>query len=299
MKRGIILGIIFALCVTQIAYAADQWAKLEPLGTRAVADIDSYVGTNNEALDRLDFNYRKNCNCVYASASTLTVIAGEVACPNAGGDVVRWRRNSTNTTVTWSNIDTGAEANSTVYYVYAVADTDATTFTVVLSTNSSAPSGATYYHKLGHFYNDSDGDITSVGNTDGLGNMVYAVGTTWASTTARTPEQMEDMTVYFVASKDCEVLLRFRGSIMEGGSVGAILFEVDGVELESSYVNTIDNMGTYQQMTRVTTLTEGLHTINILWGHANNTLHSKAAWDTYWSVNHYFGHHRFLIVEEF
>ena len=64
--------------------------------------------------------------------------------------------------------------------MYAVADTDATTCTFLISTSSSAPTGATYYRKIGYFYNNSDGDITNVGNIKGgdAGNIVSVTGST-------------------------------------------------------------------------------------------------------------------------
>jgi hypothetical protein len=74
------------------------------------------------------------------------------------------RANTSATTVTWANIDTGAEAISSTYYLWAVADADATTFTVMISLSNTAPTGATYYRKLGSFYNDASGNITQITN---------------------------------------------------------------------------------------------------------------------------------------
>lgn len=183
MKK-IFLGLILSLCLISQVYCADQWDKNELAGTINASDIDYYNLANNEATDRLLYTYRQGCALVYASASTITVNSGALALPNLTGSVVRWRRNTSNTTVAWSNIDTGTEANSTTYYIYGVADTDATTFTCVISTNSSAPTGVTYYRRLGSFYNDASGNITQITND----NDITELGS-WVSKSADTVYQ--------------------------------------------------------------------------------------------------------------
>ena len=142
MLRKSILTLLFIIIAVPCALGADQWDKLEPLGTRQAADIDTYITTNNEAIDRLSLGNINQCGVVPASNATITVLAGEIAIPNAGESIVRYRRNTSATTVAWSDIDTGAEDTSKQYYVYAVADTDATTFTVKISTNATTPTGS-------------------------------------------------------------------------------------------------------------------------------------------------------------
>lgn len=155
-----ILSTIFILCLlTSNVYGADEWSVDAPLGSASPSTLDTLIGTNNEALDRLMSNYRNGGYGYFASSATFGVSVGEVVCSNAGGTVRRFRQNTSATTVTWTDIDTGSEANSTVYYYYAVGDADATTFTIKASTSSVAPSGATYYKKLGSFYNNSSGNI--------------------------------------------------------------------------------------------------------------------------------------------
>jgi hypothetical protein len=175
MKK-IILALFLSLCLISQGYCADQWTKAQLAGTTAAADIDTYNLANNEATDRLLYTYRQGCALVYASAATITVNSGALALPNSVGTVVRWRRNTSATTVAWANIDTGSEANATTYYVYGVADTDATTFTIMISTNSSAPTGATYYRRLGSFYNDASGNITQIVNDDNSGDIAFVKG---------------------------------------------------------------------------------------------------------------------------
>lgn len=162
-KKLLSLLLILGLAICP-AYAADNWDKSVPAGSDSPSTIDTSVQANNGAIDRLLAHYRRGCDIYWISSSSLGVSAGEVTCSNAAGSVRRMRQNTTATTVTWSDLDTGAEASSTVYSIYAVADvTDSATFTVVISVSSSAPSGSTYYRKLGEMYNSSAGDFELTG----------------------------------------------------------------------------------------------------------------------------------------
>ena len=127
--------------------------------------VDHSQGDYDHGIDRLLSNYQ-TCNLNYASVSTITVGIGEVVCSNSDGSLRKFRANTSATTVTWADIDVSAEGSSTTYYVHAVADTDATTFTCKISTSETAPTGCTYYKSLGSFYNNSDGDIEQI--SDGL-----------------------------------------------------------------------------------------------------------------------------------
>lgn len=115
----------------------------------------------SDSLKNLLRNFVRGCAVEYKGAADLYVRSGEIAIPDASGNV-RLRRNTADLTVDWTDIDTGAEANSTVYYVYAVADASGTNFTALISTSASAPTGATYYHLIGVFYNNSSGNIVDV-----------------------------------------------------------------------------------------------------------------------------------------
>lgn len=149
----LMLGLMFP------AYSADQWDKTDPAGTESPADLDSLITTNNGVLDLLLRGYREGAEIAYSSSTTITVGDGYVALPNSTESTIRWRRNTSDTSVTFSNLDTGSEEASTTYYVYAVGDADATTFTVVLSKSATSPTGVTYYKKLGSIYNDSSSNI--------------------------------------------------------------------------------------------------------------------------------------------
>lgn len=164
MKK--ILSILFlVLLMIYPAFAADEWRDNSTTffdgDTTLFNDIETEVLDHILGpLDRLNRGYRKGCKISFASTSTLTVGTGEVFLSNSDGTLFKMKRNTSTTTVQWSDIDTGAEASDTTYYVYAVADTSDTTFTVKISTSSSAPSGVTYYRRLGSFYNNSSSNIT-------------------------------------------------------------------------------------------------------------------------------------------
>jgi hypothetical protein len=102
--------------------------------------------------------YRSGCDVEYKAAGEIYVRSGEICIVDASGNA-RFRVNPSDTTVTWAMIDTGAEASSTQYYVYACADASGTTFTIKISTNATTPTGATFYRKIGRFYNNSSGNI--------------------------------------------------------------------------------------------------------------------------------------------
>ena len=161
MKKGI--GLFLALFLFwHPCYAADQWDTTDPAGTSNASDIDANVIANNEALDRLLIRYKRGMGVNYATAATVSVQIGEIAIPDSSDGTVRWRRVTAATSVGWSDIDTGAEASGTTYYVYATADTDITGVVFKISTSSSAPSGSTYYRKIGSFYNNSSSSIENV-----------------------------------------------------------------------------------------------------------------------------------------
>ena len=129
-------------------------------GTESPSDIDTLSYQNIvDPLQRLLDGYVKDVEVRYASSSTITVTAGEIICENTAGTNKRMRENTSNLTLTWSDIDTGAEANSTKYYIFAVADADASTYTGKISASSTSPSGATYYKLIGSFYNNASGNI--------------------------------------------------------------------------------------------------------------------------------------------
>lgn len=163
MRKFIAVLVLFLLASP--AWSADEW-----LVTRPALTGDQWTAwpaasqANNKSLDRLLANYREGMTLSYSSATTVAVSAGEVVCSNSDGSVRKMRQNTSATNVTFSDIDTGSEASSTTYYIYANCDADATTATFKISASSTAPTGVTYYKRLGSFYNDSSSNIQYVYN---------------------------------------------------------------------------------------------------------------------------------------
>ncbi|KKL07150.1 hypothetical protein LCGC14_2588900 [marine sediment metagenome] len=90
----------------------------------------------------------------------MTVGIGQVVCEESGAVNKEMREVTSAVTVDiTSDLDTGSEASSTTYYVYAIGDADATTFTCKMSTSSTSPTGLTCFRLLGEFRNGTDGHI--------------------------------------------------------------------------------------------------------------------------------------------
>ncbi len=162
MKKLFIILLFLSLCLP--AYSANEWKNLSAdyLDGDAVDfnDIDTELNDHTlEPLERMLTKYQEGMEIVYSSASQVTVTAGEVMCSNTAGTLRKMRKNTSSTTVTWADIDTGAEASSTTYWVYANCDADATTATFKISTSGTAPTGVTYYKRVGGFYNNSSSNI--------------------------------------------------------------------------------------------------------------------------------------------
>lgn len=277
-KLRILLSLIFLFSWCFPGYAVDQFDKTKPAGSNNASDIDTLVQTNNEALDRMLYNYRRDATVFYDSANTIKVNFGELAIPNFGGTVVKWRKNTVVTSVSWSDIDTSSEAISTQYYVYALADTDAATFTIKISASSSSPSGATYYRKIGYFYNDSSGNIISVGNVAGgdVRNTVQVTGSTDISTSSTSYTDMTDMVLYFLSSGRPAKLI-FSAPMSSGSSNvdDYVTFDVDGTDYgiasETSQGGTNDEPYTMNRTIIVNGLSAGIKTIKMQWKNASGS----------------------------
>ena len=142
-----------------------------------------YAANQTDSLTSVLREYRHGCKVIADTVAQIKVNAGEVVCVDSSGNK-KLRRNTSQTTVTWANIDTGAEAASKRYYVHAVADAIATTFTVEISLSATAPDGVTTFKLLGSFYNNSSSNITDV--MDDLHLLHKEPGTmqAWPTTTA-------------------------------------------------------------------------------------------------------------------
>ena len=112
------LFFLLTLTIAFYAYAGNQWQKGTGenviLGSELVSDIDTISFQNIvDPVDRLLANYRQGCKIAYLTASTLTVESGEIVLSNSGGTIRLFQQNTADTSVTWADIDTGAEATST------------------------------------------------------------------------------------------------------------------------------------------------------------------------------------------
>ena len=270
------IAIFMSLCQVNFGYCVSEWAKIQPAGSANPGDIDALILVNNEALDRLMTYGRFNCKLAYDTASQFTVGAGSVVCSNSAGTLRRTRANTSATTVTFSSIDTGSEAASTTYYVYAVGDTDVATFTIKISTSSSAPTGVTYYKRLGSIYNDADSDIdiivTNDDETQAVG-IYQVVGTDDISTTSTSYTDMTDMTLTIDGAG--EYLIMFCGSMHgSAATVGNFIIDIDG----SDETNSLGQIASYSggipsSIQYYKTLTAGSHTIKIQWKATSGTMY--------------------------
>ena len=182
IKGGTMKVFLLAMLICSNVYAGNQWqegtGENTILGSISPSDIDKDSFENAiDPLDRVLSNYQEGCKISYSSATTISIALGEVMLSNSAGTIRLMQQNAAATTATFSNIDTGAEASSTTYYVYAyqatVTDTD---FDIIISLSSSAPTGATYYARLGSFYNNSDNDIEQISNDNESLETSYILG---------------------------------------------------------------------------------------------------------------------------
>ena len=178
-KILLVIGLILAIGITP-ANSANLWRNGDGeetlLGTETVSDIDTAIFQRMTApLDRLLSSYNGTVVLKFDSTSQVTLSLGEITCSNTAGTIRRMRKNTADVTVTWADIDTGAEAANTTYYIYAVADANATTFTATISTNSTTPTGKTYYKRVGQFTNDGSSNITVLQNDND--RVVVSTGT--------------------------------------------------------------------------------------------------------------------------
>lgn len=164
--------LLVLLLMTTPAWATVQWRNGTGantlLGTSNASDIDTNTYNNIVSpLDSLLANYKQGIILTYSSASQLTATAGSVTVSNSDASIKLMLKNANSTTITFSDLDTGVEGSSTTYYVYAIAaSASSTSATFKISASSSAPSGFTYYKRIGSFLNDGSSNITTIDNDD-------------------------------------------------------------------------------------------------------------------------------------
>lgn len=277
MKKTLLVTMLFFLCLSATSFAANNWrggtGEDTILGTEDGADIDSASFQNIvDPLDRALAKHRQGCRIAYRSASTLTIEPGEVVLSNATGTIRLMQQNTSDTTVTWADIDAEAEANSTTYYVYAYQNVVTTaTFSILISTSSTTPTGGTYFRRLGSFYNNSSGDIERISNDDNIGNQVHqAIGVTnGPTTTSGTYVDLTDMSITMITN-DSPVEIIFTGTFSHstaGPRVNVIL-DIDGTDKTASGRRTESAVadGTFGlSLNWLENLSAGSHTFKIQW----------------------------------
>lgn len=288
MKRKLaVLTMLFLICTP--AFAVD-WTKTAPAGSSYITDLDANIAVqNNEALDRLVGNHKRGCEVFPDGVASIKVGTGEIALPNSDASVVRWRKNTTVTSVDWTNIDTGAEATSTQYYVWALGDASASTFTVKISASATVPSGSpTYYRLIGSFYNNSSGNIVSVGSLD---EKLMVEGTSDITTTSATYEDMTDMTAYYY-STGSPLKISFTAPMNQNSAsyIGSCVIDIDGTDYNFTTFNDANASSpiVVSVVDLVSGLSVGIHTIKIQWKISGESLFQEGLTEG----------NRILIVEE-
>lgn len=270
-----------------------------------INSTQTFIGANGKgaswSTDILEYLANTKAPIVTkASNSTLSVSAGTVFIKNSGQSNRLMRRNTNAVTVTASNLDTGSMANNTFYYLFAVADTAATTFTVKFSTSSSSPTGLTNFELIGWFYNQSGGalDVTLdfTGNVKrnnrDVPNIASIAGTTDISSSSTSFVLMTGMSLRFYSSGR-PVKMRFSGPVTAGDAdvQVQITFIVDTVQKGRTEVHT-QNLSADRPVPAILEekldLAAGEHLIEVHWKTTSNSAKQNGSTDG----------QRILVVEE-
>lgn len=180
----ILLTILFLSFSILPSFAIDQWTPTAPQSGDNPQVYPAAAQMNNNSLSRILANYRQSAYLTYNNATSINILAGEVACNSSTPYV--FRQNTSTVVGTTANLDTGGSfSSSTTYYIYANCDASATTFTVTISLNSSTPSGVTNYKILGNFTTDGSGNIANI--IDNAVVAVQSIANYGTSTSAFTP----------------------------------------------------------------------------------------------------------------
>jgi hypothetical protein len=170
------LCLILLLTMVSFNSYAGVWDKGVPNDDDNWIDYPTDAQANNDALDRLLSNYRSGMKLTYYSGAITTVSSGEIVVSNAAGTTRIFLNNTADVDITFSDLDTGSEEASKTYYVYAIAALSSSeTATFKISASSTAPTGVTYYKRIGSFYNNASSNMEQIANDDE--RVVTATGT--------------------------------------------------------------------------------------------------------------------------
>ena len=239
-------------------------------------------------LDMLSDNYIGG-RCYGEDGTTEEVYVGAFSgiVSNAAGSIRKPRRITTITTLTAADLDTGAMAVG-YYYIYATADAAASTPVFKFSASASAPTGYTYYKKIGWFYNETASvlDVTSlfIGNIkDGNDNpnKTKAVGITDISTASTSYVDMTDMEIRFVSNgRPVKVDFALTSRMNAANLQAMFAIDIDGTDLieyvkdqsdpEANILH--DSSGIWLEY-----LSAGEHTIKLQWKVSSGTNYQDGA----------------------
>ena len=185
--RNILLCFISLMVMANTSWATVGWNKSIPATSENPQAISPDVIENNTALDLMLQNYRDGyLTITLTSTSAITIGAGGVMLSNSGGSTRLMVANTSTTTMSSTNIDTGSISPSSTYYIYAYASsTTATTFSVIYSASSTSPTGITYYQQIGKFTTDGSSNFISASSNT---NTQIGLGT-WSSKSFGSPYQ--------------------------------------------------------------------------------------------------------------
>ena len=205
MKKTIFLILSILLLNINLSYATVGWNKILPQTSENPQAISPDVQENNNAIARMLQNYRDGYLTVtLTSTSAITIGAGGVMLSNSGGSTRLMVANTSTTTMSSTNIDTGSISPSSTYYIYAyTSSTTATTFSVIYSASATSPTGITYYKRLGSFTTDSSSNFVGVNSdvsppgpfsTQNIVTASRAQGTVYQNLTGKT--MMVNVSIY-------------------------------------------------------------------------------------------------------
>ena len=114
MKLRFLVLSLFLMSVTTFSYSANEWQNALgtdiPEGSSNLSDLDTNLFNYAfDPLERLLASYRHGINLVYTSATTVTAevedgaTAGEITLSNSGGTIRKFRRNTSDLAITFSN----------------------------------------------------------------------------------------------------------------------------------------------------------------------------------------------------
>jgi hypothetical protein len=182
----------------QAAQAAAEAAAADSADSAAESAASAAEANTSATLTKF-----KNVEVNWASVSTLTVKAGTSF---RGVDSGTWftipsdRTFDITTSGVAGGLDTGSEANSTVYYLLGIGDTTGTNAPHVLGvteatynafTTGNLPSGYDDYKRINYFHNNGAGDIEHGVFVDGLLTYGYQTEDVVDSTSSATFESID------------------------------------------------------------------------------------------------------------